>query len=86
MKGERALLLTRRAHAFFGTTSCPDLPLLIGFFRHYLYFPVSPPLMAAPLLTQLAEVRPLLSQPAAAASLQGVSGMPSPISVSTFSG
>ena len=75
MKGERALLLTRRAHAFFGPTSCPALPLLTGFFRHHLLFPVSPPLMA----------EPLLSQPAAAASLQGVSAMPSPISVSTFS-
>ena len=85
MKGERALLLTRRAHAFFGPTSCPALPLLTGFFQHHLLFPISPPLMAEPLLTQLAEVRPLLSQPAAAASLQGVSAMPSPISVSTFS-
>ena len=52
MKGERALLLTRRAHAFFGPTSCPALPLLIGFFRHRLFFPISPPLMAEPLLSQ----------------------------------
>ena len=67
MKGERALLLTRRAYTFFGPTSCPALPLLIGFFRHRLLFPISPPLMA----------EPLLSQPTAAGPLQDVSGMPS---------
>lgn len=67
MKGERALLLTGRAHTFFGPTSCPALPLLIGFCRHRLLFPISPPLMA----------EPLLSQPTAAGPLQGVSGMPS---------
>ena len=43
MKGERALLLTRRTHAFFGPTSCPALPLLVGFFRHRLFFPIPPP-------------------------------------------
>ena len=67
MKGERAPLLTRRAHSFFGPTSCPALLLLIGFFRHRLLFPISPPLMA----------EPLLSQPTEAGPLQGVSGMPS---------
>ena len=67
MKGERALLLTGRAHTFFGPTSRPALPLLIGFCRHRLLFPISPPLMA----------EPLLSQPTATGPLQGVSGMPS---------
>ena len=75
MKGERALLLTGRAHTFFGPTSCPALPLLTGFFRHHLLFPISPPLMA----------EPLLSQPTAAGPLQGVSGMPRQISVSASS-
>ena len=75
MKGERALLLTRRAHAFFGPTSCPALPLLIGFFRHHLHFPISSPLMA----------EPLLSQPTEAGPLRGVSGMPRQISVSASS-
>ena len=67
MKGERALLLTGRAHTFFGPMSRPALPLLIGLFRHRLLFPISPPLMA----------EPLLSQPTAAGPLQGLSGMPS---------
>ena len=67
MKGERALLLTGRAHTFLGPTSRPALPLLIGFCRHRLLFPISPRLMA----------EPLLSQPTAAGPLQGVSGMPS---------
>ena len=75
MKGERALLLTGRAHTFFGPTSRPALPLLIGFCRHRLLFPISPPLMA----------EPLLSQPTAAGPLQGVSGMPRQISVSASS-
>jgi len=75
MKGERALLLTRGAHAFFGPTSCPALPLLIGFFRHRLFFPISPPLMAGP----------LLSHPTAASPLRGVSDMPRQISVSASS-
>ena len=75
MKGERALLLTRRAHAFFGPTSCPALPLLIGFFRHRLLFPISPPLMAGL----------LLSHPTAASPLRGVSDMPRQISVSASS-
>jgi len=75
MKGERALLLTRRAHAFFGPTSCPALPLLIGFFRHRLLFPISPPLIA----------EPLLSQPTAAESLEGMSAIPRQISVSASS-
>ncbi len=61
MKGERALLLTRRAHAFFGPTSCPALPLLIGFFRHRLLFPISPLLMAEPLLSQPTAAGPLLA-------------------------
>ena len=61
MKGERALLLTRRTRAFFGPTSCPALFLLVGFFRHRLLFPISPPLMA----------EPQLSQPTAAGPLQG---------------
>ena len=73
MKGERALLLTGRAHAFFGPTSCHALPLLVGLFRHRLFFPISPPLMA----------EPLLSQPTAAGPLQGTSDMPSQVSLST---
>jgi len=85
MKGERALLLTRGAHAFFGPTSCPALPLLIGFFRHHLHFPISSPLMAEPLLSQPKAAGPLLSQPTEAGPLWGVSGMPSQISVSTSS-
>ena len=69
MKGERALLLTRGAHAFFGPTSCPALPLLIGFFRHHLHFPISSPLIAEPLLSQPTAAERLLSQPTAAGPL-----------------
>ena len=43
MKGEQALLLTRRTHAFFEPTSCPALSLLVGLFRHRLFFPIPPP-------------------------------------------
>ena len=75
MKGERALLLTRRTHAFFGPTSCPALSLLVGLSRHRLFFPIPPPLMAGP----------LLAQPKAAGPLQGVSGMSSQINVTSSS-
>ena len=85
MKGERALLLTRRAHSFFGPTSCPALLLLIGFFRHRLLFPISPPLMAELLLSQPTAAGPLLSHPTAASPLRGVSDMPRQISVSASS-